>query len=267
MSLEDGIGTRSYYFQNMESKNVLLEGGISHPELKMVRFTEFKGLEYERIISAISHDLSNPVAVLKSNIQLLNNFSKNGNKLNKEILSMCDESAEELVRFLDNIRLINLSIKSMITPRISLFKIADILNNQFLDIEKLSLNPKRISIQTSSELAEVSSDLDFLRRILINLLTNALKFSRSDVMLGISLNKANLEIEIQDFGIGIPENEIDEIFNPFFRGSNVKKTPGMGLGLSIVKSLIESLGGRIYLNSLINQGTILRIVLPNERTY
>lgn len=244
---------------------MIFDGGISHPELKMVRFAEFNELEYSRIINAISHDISNPVAVLKSNIQLLrNNFSNNGNDLNKEILSMCDESAEELVRFLDNIRLVNLAIKSMLSPKISLFKIADILNYQSLDIERLSLNPKRISIQTNSEFAKISSDLDFLHRILINLLTNALKFSRTEVTLGVSLIESNLEIVVKDFGIGIPENEVDEIFNPFFRGSNVKKTPGMGLGLSIVKSLTESLGGQIYLNSLINQGTILRIVLPNE---
>jgi len=241
------------------------DGEISLPELKMVRFTESNEVEYSRIISAISHDISNPVAILKSNIQLLrNNFSKNENEQNREIISMCDESAEELVRFLENIRLINMSIKSVITPKISLFKITDILNYQSLDIERLSLNPKRISIQTNSEFAEVSSDLDFLRRILIHLLTNALKFSRTEVKLGISLIEPSLEIVVQDFGVGIPESEIDEIFNPFFRGSNVKKTPGMGLGLSIVKSLTKSLGGQIYLSSLINQGTILRIVLPNE---
>ena len=250
----------------MESNNLLLDGEISYPELKMVRFAEFNELEYSRIINAISHDISNPVAVLKSNIQLLiTNFSKNGNDLNREILSMCDESTEELVRFLDNIRLINLSIKSVISPKITLFKIADILNYQSIDIERLSLNPKRISIQTNSEFAVVSSDLDFLRRILVNLLTNALKFSSAEVILAVSLIESNLEIVIQDFGIGIPENEIGEIFNPFFRGSNVKKIPGIGLGLSIVKSLTESLGGKIYMTSLINQGTILRIVLPNER--
>ena len=250
----------------MESKNILIGGGISQTELKMVRFTEFNEVEYSRIISAISHDISNPVAILKSNIQLLsNNFSKNENELNREIISMCDESAEELVRFLDNIRLINLSIKSIITPKIALFKIDDILNDLFLDIEKLSLNPKRIFIRSNPEFIEISSDLDFIRQILINLLTNALKFSRTEVALSISSTEASLEIEVQDFGVGIPENEVDEIFNPFFRGSSVKKTPGMGLGLSIVKALTKSLGGKIYLLSLINQGTILRIVLPNER--
>jgi signal transduction histidine kinase len=249
----------------MESDNLLPDGEISHPELKMVRFAEFHELEYSRIISAISHDISNPVAILKSNIQLLKtDFNKNEIELNREILSMCDESAEELVRFLENIRMINLSMKSIIRPKIALFKIADILNNQFLDIEKLSLNSKRISILTNSECTEVSSDLDFLRQITLNLLTNALKFSRTEVKLCISLIESNIEIVVQDFGIGIPENEIEEVFNPFFRGSNVKKAPGMGLGLAIVKSLTKSLGGQIFLSSLITQGTIIRIVIPNE---
>lgn len=249
----------------MGSKNIIIEGGISQTELKLARFAKFNELEYSRIISAISHDISNPISILKSNIQLLrNNFSNDENELNKEILYMCGESAEELVRFLDHIRLINLSIKSIITPKITHFKIADILNDQFLDIEKLGLNPKRILIRANPEFTEVSSDLDFLRQILINLLTNALKFSRTEVALSISSTESSLEIVVQDFGVGIPENEVDEVFNPFFRGSNVKKTPGMGLGLSIVKALTESLGGQIYLYSMIKQGTILRIVLPNE---
>jgi len=219
------------------------------------------------MISAISHDISNPVATLKSNIQLLrNNLSSNEKELNAEILCMCDESTEELVRFLDNIRLVNSVIKSSNLPKFSLFKIENIFSTLFLELKNLSLDHRRITVQTNLEFTEFSSDLDFLRRILLNLVANALKFSRAEIILAISTIQSNLEFVIQDFGIGIPEDEIDQIFSPFYRGTNVKNTPGIGLGLSIVKVLIESLGGQLYLDSSIGKGTIIRIVIPNECT-
>lgn len=251
----------------MDSKNIIIDRGISHEELKLVHFSKFNELEYSRMISAISHDISNPVATLKSNIQLLrNNLSSNEKELNAEILCMCDESIEELVRFLDNIRLVNSVIKSGNQPKFSLFEIENMLTTLFFDLESVSLNRRRITVQTNLEFKEFSSDLDFIRRILLNLLANAFKFSRAEVLLGISSIQSNLEFVIQDFGIGIPEDEIDQIFNPFYRGTNVKNTPGIGLGLSIVKILIETLGGQLYLHSSIGQGTIIRIVIPNEYT-
>ena len=251
----------------MDSKNRLNDWGVSREELKLVRFSKFNELEYSRMISAISHDISNPVAILKSNIQLLrNNLSSNEKELNAEILCMCDESTEELVRFLDNIRLVNSVIKSSIQPKFSLFKIENMLSDLCLDIESLSLGHRRIIVQTNLEIKEFSSDLDLLRRILLNLLTNALKFSRAEVILGISSIQSTLEFVIQDFGIGIPEDEIDQIFSPFYRGTNVKNTPGMGLGLSIVKILIETIGGQLFMHSSTGQGTIIRIVIPNECT-
>jgi len=158
----------------MESKNLIIDRAISNEELKLVCFSKFNELDYSRIISAISHDISNPVATLKSNIQLLkNNFGSQERELNDEILCMCDESTEELVRFLDNIRFANSVIKSNNKPKFSSFDIENILNTLFLDIESMSLDHRRITIQTNLESKEFSSDLDFLRRILLNLLANS----------------------------------------------------------------------------------------------
>ena len=249
----------------MEINNISIDHGISHYDLKLALFAEFNEQEYSRIISAISHDISNPISILKSNIQLLKNDSApNKKELNDELLNMCNESVEELVGFLENIRLINNSIKYQIVPKFTLFEIKDLLNNLFVCGEDLILNHKKISIQWNVVSKEFSSDFDFLRRIMSSLLNNALKFSKTEVVLVISSNQSNLEITIQDFGIGIPDDEIDLIFNPFFRGTNVKMIPGMGLGLSVVRVLTESLGGQIYLCSKINEGTIIRIVIPNE---
>lgn len=249
----------------MEIKNTSVDYGIGPNELKLVRFSKYNELEYSRIISAISHDISNPIAILKSNIQLLtDNEGNNKKEFSDLLLGMCNESIEELVCFLENIRLINTSIRTKITPKVSHFELKDLLDYSFSNGENRNFNQKRISIQTNIESKEFSTDLDFLRRIMSHLVNNALKFSKADVLLGISCVQSNLEIVVQDFGVGIPEDETDTIFNPFFRGSNIKKIPGMGLGLSIVKVLTESLGGQIYLYSLINQGTIFRIVIPNE---
>lgn len=251
----------------MESKNAILERRAIPGELKLVHFSGFNKVEYARIIGVISHDISNPVSILKSNIQLFrDDLKKREDVFNEEVLCLCEDSIEELVRFLDNIRLINSSLKSEISPKICVFEIDEILGNLYGDLDYLSLDHQRINIQYDIEVKEILSDLDFLRCILLNVLSNALKFSKSEVNLNISSKQSNLEITVQDFGVGIPEDEIDKIFNPFFRATNAKNYPGIGLGLSVVKSLTESIGGQIFLSSLINQGSIIRIVFPNEQT-
>jgi DNA-binding response OmpR family regulator/anti-sigma regulatory factor (Ser/Thr protein kinase) len=101
-----------------------------------------------------------------------------------------------------------------------------------------------------------------LRLALDNLLSNALKYSTTEVT--VCLNKAvgGYELEVKDHGIGIPAEDQPGIFEPFFRASNTDGRPGHGLGLSIVKSTIEQHGGRIRFASAVNRGTTITIELP-----
>jgi signal transduction histidine kinase len=105
---------------------------------------------------------------------------------------------------------------------------------------------------------------DRLEQALINLLGNASKYSAADQPIRIRLERQGdeLTLSIEDQGIGIPLEEQNSIYEPFFRGSNSGPQEGSGLGLPIVKALVESMGGRLQLWSRPNQGSRFTILLP-----
>jgi signal transduction histidine kinase len=77
----------------------------------------------------------------------------------------------------------------------------------------------------------------------------------------------HIEIQVVDFGIGIPEEESKFVFDTFFRASNVKNIKGTGLGLSIVNDLVKKLGGKLTFSSKVNHGSTFTIILPYERNH
>lgn len=118
-------------------------------------------------------------------------------------------------------------------------------------------------------LPPVTTDSEKLRRVIINLLSNSVKYTPSGGEINIVLEQKDdeLQISIRDTGVGIPEEEKEKIFEKFFRGQQVIKIApdGTGLGLYIAKSLIQAMGGEISFDSKVGEGTTFTINLPLER--
>jgi PAS domain S-box-containing protein len=128
-------------------------------------------------------------------------------------------------------------------------------------------NKRRISIVVNSKYSslQILGDNGGLQQVFINLITNAVKFSPEDGVVDvkvISTNK-NVQIAISDQGLGIPADAIPHLFERFYRAKNVTiaEIPGSGIGLYIVKSIVEELGGSIAVESVINQGTTFIVSL------
>jgi signal transduction histidine kinase len=110
-------------------------------------------------------------------------------------------------------------------------------------------------------------DEDKVSQAIINILDNAIKYSKPHQQIDVLLYKncnQDIVIEIKDHGIGIPENEICHIFDRFYRAKNALSIGGNGLGLTIVKEIIEKHGGKIEVVSTINSGSTFRMVLPQN---
>jgi len=226
---------------------------------------------YSQIISTISHELRTPVATIKSNIQLLRKFSYYiDESILKESFLLCEDSVDDFARFLDNIQLLNSASKSKIYPVYTSFRTKRIIQHLYFRLARKNLDCHRILLQWNLKEPEIISDKKYLGLILFNILSNALKFSTEKIQLIISTYNHELSILVQDWGIGIAEEEIDMIFQPFYRSSNVKHISGTGLGLAIVHALVETLGGGIQVSSSIGKGTTIQInipyVLPDEDT-
>jgi PAS domain S-box-containing protein len=107
-------------------------------------------------------------------------------------------------------------------------------------------------------------DQNILEQILYNLLDNAIKYSPigNPIDLTLSYEIEKVKFQVKDRGIGIPDLDLNRLFEPFYRGSNIGNIPGNGLGLTIVKSLVESHGGQIEVVSEVGFGTELIVTLP-----
>ena len=129
---------------------------------------------------------------------------------------------------------------------------------------------KNIEIIFDTDIEEkiISFDLDKMERIILNILSNAIKFSKDNGSIKIYTREIEdmIEIEISDDGIGIPPHKLSSIFDRFKQVDNniIRRGEGSGIGLYLVKSLVDMHGGNIEVDSEIDKGTIFKIQIPNK---
>jgi hypothetical protein len=146
------------------------------------------------------------------------------------------------------------------------------LLRQTIDLLKETAAEKNIEVEFKAPLstAEISCHESLMSRALVNLLSNALKYTpngkKVEVTLTTYLNKKRetgvVEISIKDDGIGICEEDLEKIFEPYYRGKNISTEEGKGIGLSFAKEVIDLHGGKILVQSELNKGSTFSILLP-----
>ncbi|WGX77001.1 HAMP domain-containing sensor histidine kinase [Paraclostridium bifermentans] len=121
---------------------------------------------------------------------------------------------------------------------------------------------------TDQEEKVVSFDSDKMERVILNLLSNAIKYNKENgqIDVGIRCNPEHIDISVKDTGVGIPNDKINDVFEKFKQVDNrlTKISEGSGIGLSIVKSLVELHDGTINVNSEVGVGTEFEVKIPNQ---
>ena len=123
---------------------------------------------------------------------------------------------------------------------------------------------RKLTFKISSSLIMVNVDKKWIKHIIINLLSNALKYSEKDTPIEISINKdkTGVKFSFRDYGIGISKKDIKHLFEPFHRGNNVGEISGTGLGLSVLQKALDLHKGKIEVESEIGKGSNFRVILP-----
>ncbi len=221
-----------------------------------------------KFVSIASHEFRTPL----STISLVSGFlSKHREKINPDEfnlkLASIDKQVNHMTYLLDDILMIGKSEAGKIQPVIKPVAIVQFIQQLCEEVEQNS-KTHTINIQENCSVKEINADEKLLRNIVINLLTNAIKFSpqANAVFVRISNSKEYLKLEVEDQGIGIAKEDIVTVFTAFNRGSNVGTIQGTGLGLSIVKKAVELLKGTITFTSEVNHGTSFTITLPLRST-
>jgi signal transduction histidine kinase len=133
------------------------------------------------------------------------------------------------------------------------------------DIKGICKNGQNIIYEKSGS-SEVNLDQKLVKNILINLISNAIKFSEENknIIIKSSVNDKTIQLIVKDNGIGISENDKEHLFQRFFRGENASNIQGTGLGLNIVSRYVDLMDGTITCDSELDKGTTFKIIFPNK---
>lgn len=225
-------------------------------------------------ISNVNHELRTPLTSIIGYIDLLKDHPENAlGPQAAKFLATLDQNALVLLGIVESM----LSISTLdSTQNLPVFHEVDLLkviqNSIFVLEQTATARNIRLILTANEESAYVvSGDAGQLSQVLINLISNAIKFSDLNSEVGISIVRIHdlgtpksIRISISDRGIGIPAEDIAKLFTRFFRGQNAVagQVPGTGLGLAIVKSIVEFHQGDVKVESSLGKGTTILVELP-----
>lgn len=246
--------------KDLEEQQKRLEEAISYDKMK----TEF--------FSNISHEFRTPLNIILSSIQLLHLYIEDGTfiiNINQTTsrLKIMQQNCYRLIRLLNNLIDITKIDSGYFALTLQNHNIVEITENITLSVADY-IKSKGISLtfDTDTEEKIMACDPDLIERILLNLLSNAVKFTQpgADIWVNLYDLEDSVMIEVKDGGIGIEKDKLDGIFERFVQvdKSLSRQREGSGIGLSLVKSLVEMHGGIVTVDSEIGVGTTFSINLP-----
>ena len=226
---------------------------------------EAANLAKSRYVVGVNHELRTPLNAVMGYAQLLDSDDSMPARARKG-LRVIRRSAEHLSGLIDGL----LDMAKVEAGRMQLardeVRTQDLLE-QLGDMFRLQSNAKglRFSLEGAATLpAVVRADGKRLRQVLINLLSNAVKFTEAgSITLAVRYRSQTAEFEVRDTGLGVRAEDLGRIFEPFERGGAARALtqPGMGLGLTITKLLVEIMGGEISVSSRLGEGSVFRVRL------
>ena len=205
----------------------------------------------EQLLLDVSHEMRSPLTRMKLSLEFIDDEKIKGNIL---------EDVNDLNKMITEL----LESERMNSTHGGLNK-NDITLNDLL--REVAMQYSKVTLIMNSDEIEINADKERLRLLFKNLIENAIKYSENSnepVLINVVDKKDNIHISIQDNGEGIPENQLEFIFEPFYRvdKSRTKDSGGFGLGLHLCKNIVEAHKGEISVLSKIGEGTTFKIVLP-----
>ncbi|MBN2100577.1 HAMP domain-containing histidine kinase [Candidatus Dojkabacteria bacterium] len=219
----------------------------------------------ENFIQDAAHELRTPIAATKATLQVFKNKKDPTKDEYKQLVETVESLNSQLVRL--NEALLFLNRKGPDRGKFIKININELLEEVLESLSSIS-KTENVSIQFNPKgKKKVNANPEKLARALQNIVENAIKYSKKDkgkVTITTADKDKSIEITIKDNGIGIPKKDLPNIFDRFYRGANVhdRSADGSGLGLSIVKKIVEDHSGEISVSSRKNRGTTFKISLP-----
>ena len=218
-----------------------------------------------KFVSTASHEFRTPLATMLSSAELLEHYSESlsaAEKLN--LLQTIQSVAKRMSELIDDVLTLGKAESGVLRLNPARIDLRELCRRVVSEFSIAQGKRHIVSFEDRFDRPEVEMDERLLRHIFNNLLSNAVKYSPvgSKVILSLARREDRAVIEVQDSGIGIPEQDQPRLFESFQRASNVENRPGTGLGLAIVKKSVEVHGGEISFSSKVGAGTRFTVDLP-----
>jgi PAS domain S-box-containing protein len=254
----------------VEERTVILKEALLRLEQSQKELSEALDKERElseiksRFVSMASHEFRTPLSTVLSSASLLSKYTgaDDQEKRNKHI-NRIKESVKHLNDILEDFLSLGKLDEGKVEAHYSEFNLNELIHDTTEDMKGLLKNGQQF-IYTHTGVTDAYSDKKLLKNILINLITNAIKFSDegSPILIDSKVQNETAEISVTDKGIGIAPADQEHLFSSFYRGKNAINIQGTGLGLHIVKRYLDLLGGTVHLQSNLNEGTSIAFIIP-----
>ncbi len=208
-----------------------------------------------KLLLSVSHDIKSPLGSILGYLELRRQHGE-------DIKSM-QNSARHILALLENLleySSLEQGSLQLTSATFSLDELSEEIGQMFMPLAEA----KKIAFAFSSDKIRLTSDQMKIKQIMINLVSNAIKYTLAgEIELTTTYASEQLCIEVKDTGAGIPDDKLEEIYEPFSRvESNNPLAHGTGLGMYVVKGLIELLGGTIHITSQVGKGTTVKVTIP-----
>jgi signal transduction histidine kinase len=216
----------------------------------------------KRLTEDVAHELRTPITILQSYLEAMNEGIWKASP--ERLLSCYDEVVRigKLVGDLEKLAKVESENLKLDKQDIDLYEIVEKTVQSF----QVEIRNKKLEVGINGIHTELFADQDRIRQVAVNLLSNAIKYSKEGcrITLEVYETKDTAGFSVQDSGIGIPTEELPFIFERFYRAdkSRNRSTGGSGIGLTIVKAIVEAHGGRVMAESKLNEGSKFSVILP-----
>lgn len=222
-------------------------------------------------LSYITHELRTPLASLKTSFELIQESEKirNLDEPYQRLLTNVNRSVTTLEQLINDLaEVANLSSggvvlnKTLISPETIVYPVVE------MTAPLSHLKNQRLEIEVRPGLPQVMADARRLEQVLTNMVSNAVKYTPAGgaIRTTVSQENGSIKFAVSDTGEGIPQEDLERVFEPFYRGpvQTADRTPGTGLGLALAKSLVELHGGKVWAESEPQKGSAFYFTIPIE---
>ncbi len=275
--LDIELGASPFLFENNLSAILVMCDITERKNAERDKFKLKQALKYDRLktefIANISHELKTPLNIILSIVQLFE-LKKRGNEnidsiTGKRYLQVVTQNCYRLLRLINNLIDISRIDVGHLKMNFGNYDIVKIVEDITMStVEHIESKNLKLIFDTEIEEKIIGVDRENMERIMLNLLSNAIKCSNENGTIWVNIYDSGdfIEISVKDNGVGIPEEMQERIFERFVQSSPLftRTYEGSGIGLSLVKALVDAHGGKIRVESKVGVGSEFVVSLPNR---